>query len=1142
MRSKTVALVASVAALQLAAHSLDMNKVGFRGQGGVDVPSETSVLQTEPILLDSTAKFFKAGGGTLELPLSKVNQKTPYALTVLDGKMKITPGADATVGVLTPPAACQKAEYWVNETSVVTTNGEDGVAYVARWCDVREPLATRDLSETPTRIYATPRWFNAPAANQDVPPVFGEKDGKMSVFFGGHQSGKWMKWSTQLSGVQHIFLVHGCYNTWGAAIGFSTQSRYGGFVPQYTWASTLPLSSVSYHFLASPLAAADAFTVKAFLDGMPLDVEKTPPKKGFQLLECMYSGELTRADDFFYSSYEEIGAAGMKQGGDYIAEAIVFKATLSECERLEIERYLMEKWNLSNNAFAYETAEDSQDVIVPEPVGSVGVARGAQVEICAETDESTSPLVFSGEGTVRKTGAGTLVVGASSKDAPFAGTLQIEEGDVIARCGALPPVKLEAGVRYTAAAHKATADQDVENTKAAGLRLTSAMADASSVAVKDGDGWMRANAVAEDVRRVKVESGVLQLEAKSKSPIYVGGGVITALVANADFEMPYPDVYSGMGDLLPGEYSGVGGNGWRRLSGEVTYLNSTGTYWTTYGVKFARPSGRQLLRASKSAEIETLVTFPKSGDYELSFDSRSTSGRATWNNINAGQHFVLKIGANGGEFREFGVHAPNDGPFHRYRYRIPAVDAGEYALRFACADDVGGTTFFDDVRIDFLGENKEVPAFAIPHGDFESHNGSYTDYDARNTTEGWTFGEDGTFGGQRFELSPPSGVVGANRWYDQSGWWQIRPFLFNLYDSPLGSSCLMFTSAGGTATTTFVAPAGEFRLRAGIAASRGCFTVGSVSGSVNVKNNSDVEAVLTLADQTQVNLGTVTTSEHLMTLKTWPVGFTIPSEQTVTLTLRQTSKSTAFVDDLVFVSDARGCEGNLVKNPGFETHFSAWKDKTGSTTWFVSYGQAPALYYGYAAAGGLQGARMSGAGAVLYQDIDFPSKGLYRLRAYARPRSENGAMSRGNLEFDLVRSGTTVTNVIGRTGAGDVMPRYLQFVEFNYLFKVEQAGTYAFVIRKLGTDGSRDTYVDDISITCAKEELADFEISENTHIDVADGAMLRLDFTNTVKTASLQLGGVTVRGLVNEETYPEYVSGPGSLMAVGGKGLMMILR
>lgn len=1147
MRSMTVVLVTSAVALQLVAHSLDMNKVGFRGQGGVDVPSGTTVQQTESILLDSTAKFFKTGGGTLEVPLSKVNQKTPYALTALDGKMKITPGDDATVDASTPPEACQKAAYWVDETSVVTTNGAGGAAFVARWCDVREPAATRDLAATPTLNYATPMWYHASSENQDVPPVLETKDERSAVFFGGHLSGKWMKWSSGYTTVQHVFLVHGCYSTWGAALGYSIQSRYGGFVPDFAYPTTKALSSVTKHFVAGPCAEADAFTMTAFLNGRPLDVENTPPKRGFQLLECTYAGQLSKMDDFFYTRYEEIGGstASMKQGGDYIAEALVFTVALSEAERLEIERYLMRKWNLDENGFAYGTgsSDDSKDVIVPAAVGSIGVATGAQVEIAAGEGTSTAPLTFSGEGDVVKSGSGTLVVGASSRESPFAGTFSVQAGDVIARCGTLPPVKLSKGVKYTAEAYKASASQTVANTKDAGLRLSCSPAESDTIAVKDGDGWMRANAVGTDVKRVKVESGVLQLEAKSVSPLFVNGGAIVAEVSNADFEMPYPDVYSGMGELLPSDYSGVGGNGWRRLSGEVTYLNSTGTYWTTYGVKFARPSGRQLLRASKKAEIETLVLFPKAGDYELSFDSRCTSGRATGNNINAGQHFVLKIGASGGEFREFGVHAPNDGPFHRYRYRIPAVKAGEYALRFACTDDVVTTTFFDDVRIDFLGENEEVPAFAIPHGDFESHNGSYTDYDARNTSEGWTFGEDGTYGGQTFELTPPAGIVGAAKWFHESGWWPIRPFLFNMADAPRGSSCLMFASSGGTASTTFVAPVGSFRLRAGVSSSTGWFKVGSVDSSMKVKNESVIEAVLKLADGSEVNLGAISSGMHLMTPQTWPVGFVISEAQQVTLTLRQTSKSTTFVDDLVFVSESRGLEGNLVKNPGFEKEFANWTPKAGNTsTWPVYYSQSPAAYYGYAAAEGMRGTRMSGVGATLRQDIVFPSKGLYRLRAYARPRSEDGVMSRGNLEFDLVRSGTTVTNVIGRTGTGDVMPRYLQFVEFNYLFKIEQEGTYAFVIRKLGTDGARETYVDNISITCVKEELADFEISEYTHIDVAAGAMLRLDFTNTVKTASLKLGGVTVRGLVNAETYPDYVSGPGSFMATGGYGLTLIVR
>ena len=1131
-----VTVVASALTAQAFAQSLDMNKVGFRGRGGADVPAGTSVVQSEPIILDSTAKFQKTGAGTLEVPFSKIDRKTPYSLVANEGKLKLSVDEESAA-LPSAPEACQKAAYWVDASSAVTTNGTDGTAFVARWCDVREPAATRELAATPTKVYATPMWFHAPEANQDVPPVLTNKDGKAAVYFGGHLSGKWMQWSSRFENIQHVFLVHGCYDTWGAAIGCSWQNRYGGFVPPFVYPTTLQTShsAFSKHFWAAPIAEADAFTMTAFLDGMPLDVETVPPKIGFQLLECKYAGALTKADDFFYSSYAEIGGSGSqyKQGGDYISEALVFTVALSEAERLEIERYLMKKWGLDNNRFAYDTATDAKDVIVPAPVGSVGVASGAQVEVAVGEGDSTPPLTFSGEGSVVKTGAGTLVVGASAQESPFAGTFSLQAGDVIARCGALPPVKLSGGVKYTAEAYKSGATANVANTKEAGLRLSCTAASAGNLAVKDGVGWMRASGVADGVECVKVESGVLQLEASAASAAYVAGGAVTAIVANADFEMPYTENANGTSANLPSDYSGADANGWRCMLGTVSYASTQGSYWTVNTGKFARPSGTKVLRATGNASFETVVTFARAGRYELSFDCRSNGGRGTGNRLNDPQQITIKLQGQTGEPVTVGVFAANDGPFLRCRFRLPEVEAGQYALQFYCTESTTVTTFFDDVCVALVGENEEMPAFTIPHGDFESINGAYTDFDGRNTSEGWTFGSDRTYGEVDFELNPPAGVVGRSRWYTESGWWPLRPFLFNVYDAPLGGSCLLFNSSGGTASTTFTAPAGEFRLRAGVSVSAGYLKVGSTAGKYNVRNGSVIEAVLTLANGTEVNLGTVTATAHLMEQKTWPVGFEIAESQVVTLRLRQTSQSTAFVDDLVFVGDSRGCEGNLVKNPGFEREFANWSVMAGNaSTWPVLYSQSPALYYGYAAAGGMKGTRMSGVGAFLRQDISFPSKGLCRLRVFARPRSEdNNAKSRGNLEFCLVPTGSTVTNVIGRTGVGDVMPRYLQFVEFNYLFRIDAAGEYAFVIRKLGEDGSRDTYVDDVSITCVKEDLADFRMPSTLKIDVSEGAKLRLDFTNTVVSGKVKLGGRTVYGLLNEQTYPEYIEGLGTILA-----------
>ena len=95
-----------------------------------------------------------------------------------------------------------------------------------------------------------------------------------------------------------------------------------------------------------------------------------------------------------------------------------------------------------------------------------------------------------------KKGAGTLVVGKST-DRPFNGSFTLQEGDVLARDGALPPITIGAGEKYTSAVYPAVAQGlTVEQTQSAGLKLTKSSSGSVGVAIKDGEGWASANAIA----------------------------------------------------------------------------------------------------------------------------------------------------------------------------------------------------------------------------------------------------------------------------------------------------------------------------------------------------------------------------------------------------------------------------------------------------------------------------------------------------------------------------------------------------------------------------------------------------------------------------------------------------------------------
>jgi hypothetical protein len=56
-------------------------------------------------------------------------------------------------------------------------------------------------------------------------------------------------------------------------------------------------------------------------------------------------------------------------------------------------------------------------------------------------------------------------------------------------------------------------------------------------------------------------------------------------------------------------------------------------------------------------------------------------------------------------------------------------------------------------------------------------------------------------------------------------------------------------------------------------------------------------------------------------------------------------------------------------------------------------------------------------------------------------------------------------------------------------------------------------------------------VPEKMRIEVANGAILALDFPGTLSTGSLKLGGTHVVGLVNSDTHPDYICGMGTIDA-----------
>ena len=262
MKRLLVTCAAVLAAIAMV--KADDFKVGFHETGNIHVDSGT-VTQTDPVVLGDKAKLYKTGAGEVVLPLANVNRQRDYSLTVLDGKMTLSAGEDATVDASAPPAILQKAAFWVNTDSAVT----DANGLVTKWCDVRETS-----TESPRYWYAVPKWGTLATTYANVPPTLGTFHGRPGVYFYGRASNVYMRYMTNgtesaIGTVRHIFLVHGVTNCWGAAVGYTT-SREGGMVPD-TDSFIRNLSDCRAYFVRRADLSSDFAAGRFYLNGRQFD-------------------------------------------------------------------------------------------------------------------------------------------------------------------------------------------------------------------------------------------------------------------------------------------------------------------------------------------------------------------------------------------------------------------------------------------------------------------------------------------------------------------------------------------------------------------------------------------------------------------------------------------------------------------------------------------------------------------------------------------------------------------------------------------------------------------------------------------------------------------------------------------------------
>ncbi|MBQ3097676.1 MAG: hypothetical protein IJC66_05915, partial [Kiritimatiellae bacterium] len=830
---------------------------------------------------------------------------------------------------------------------------------------------------------------------------------------------------------------------------------------------------------------------------------------------------------------------GGRQGGDFLAETLVFTNNLSEVERVQVGRYLSNRWKIP-----FASGEKK-----------LKVAKGAKVNISA----GGSRIPVTGEGVMSVAEAEHPVIGWG--DPSFHGEVEIPDGKQMLVRDDIYAYSLAGGDRLTVdtgLAKKCYSGDEV-------LRSNELPADSI---VKDGNGAATIRSIPAGVKKLTVSGGTLSLSAPYRSAL-ASGSETEADIPNSGFE----DAAS----LTTSSYSYLN-NRWN-ANFERTLFNWTGRLlteadgteadgWTAFfnaaHEKYAdfnyrtyplAPEGVWAFAFRGRSEIETQINVPVDGMYELSFS------HVGYSPAQHGTHHVLEvfIGPDANSLVRYVRMIPfSDLGYVRHRVLVPELIAGNKLLRIRCstAPKAIPAMAFDDIKLKLISEKRF--GFPVPNGDFESCTTSdisdlYPRFKStKETPDGWALTQVDWSG----DATLPSIAVvryGVDINGSYGGYAVTQPAA-NVADWKHGNVQLILASAkGAKAETSFNPPKpGLYFLKARV----GRFTHSSLFESCPFSSVPAIEIAVKHGDGEFTSCGTVSPAGRMMNEICWPKPVRITDVDTVlTLAVSNTvATSAALFDDIEFIPCSEVLSANLLSDGGFETN-NDWKlvSRKGEDVWndkanasFMGFAQQ---YYGYDKGEGLRAMSLIDF-AGCYQQIRFPAPGRYRLRFIARARDDTryvpspytvsakmrAVLAQGGTTNSIVSLETPTTNFVAHTVFFDV-----DNVDSDYVFGFEADNDMRVTGYK-----DRMVIIDDASIVYCGDSFADgqreeFTIPEDMAISVASGAKLDADFAGTRTLAEMRLGGRRVSGVISKDTHPEYISGLG-MFYVQPKGTCIHFR
>ncbi|MGN0833711.1 MAG: hypothetical protein ACI4RD_08720 [Kiritimatiellia bacterium] len=1070
-----------------------------------------------------------------------------------------TDGVDA---VEAPTEILNRAAMWLDasqpggvlvSTNIVVSTGEDGAEITnltinaENWLDVRE-----DQTAAAGGVYTYPR-AEASRHYFDRVPSLTTVDDRATINFGGPGSGRFMVWRTPDGGtntlkIAHAFIVVGIVNrpAWiiGSVVNGGWDTNSDGL-----WDSTT---------MASQLG-----TVR--VDGRNYELYDSEAVRGFRLLEIDMGGvPITQTADCFFNckNYQDDSpngstGGGKRGGGDNLSEVVLFTEPLTVEERLQVEAYLLAKWQLDTHS---------------RRALSLAANRSATAQAVA-TAASDDALEMLGDGVVVKTGARDAYVVPS-----LAGGVAIAPKPATPRGGNASfsrsrinsfddagrtfagQVRVGAGALYlnapvalaVAGGETVTAALDTE-----GNRVTVAAGGADDRAVKQGDGDIVIDRLPAEVKRFETKAGTTVLKAPggSRQTAWANPNVgLKATIPNHDFE---DVVYTG--DKKYVNLLGTTYNGWTGYSDDGTPVNTAAgisgrkddtqgydSYGTSYNLPAPHGGDGQLVLQYK-ASAKAAISLPADGYYDLTFYMACSGWVGSSENARM-LAIDVQIEEPDGECRTVGrayalrYNTDENKRYRLVRMRTPYLTAGEKTFRFQNATGRETGVVIDDIDMTCLPDMPDERVVPVPNGDFERYAGAqtYVYYDqvsaTNNTAEGWIFEQPDDWDGVTYPRAPRVGLIFGNR--------QLRDLCLDgqRFGPSYGEAALIFANKNGVARQQHIPlKAGTYRLR-GKASAR---TMWNYGNAWDTWDGSYVSATVKLSDGTAIDLGTLNLLRQIPQRYCWPNEFTLAADDEIELSLVGGNQRIAIVDDLEFI--ASGVQPvNLVQNGNFEQAASGsmpalWSKTVGdgsSSVLHLTHGEWYDSHYMKGYFEGKRYVKLTGTAAIS-QVVTVPAAGVYRFTMHEHTRITGN--DKPGIKVTMTDADSVETTLCRIEPAND---KAREMMRRQCYFRLPAAGDYTLTIATLNEAGDdKSSLIDDVRLerVDASSEAAVPEMDAATELYVAEGAKMRLDYTGRLVVGRLSLGGKRHYGVIRAADFPGYLDGPGEI-EVRPRAFKLIVR